>query len=109
MSRSVRQAAENEASFRRANEGLEEKADEIGLGDERTPCLCECEDERCRRIISLRREEYEAVRAHPKRFVMVPGHQEADDRLVLEAADFIVIEKRGKEGDLVAARDPRSA
>jgi len=61
------------------------------------------------RIISLRREEYEAVRAHPKRFVMVPGHQEADDRLVLEAADFIVIEKRGKEGDLVAARDPRSA
>ena len=40
---------------------------------------------------------------------MVPGHQEADDRLVLEAADFIVIEKRGKEGDLVAARDPRSA
>ena len=61
------------------------------------------------RIISLRREEYEAMRAHPKRFVMVPGHQEADDRLVLEAADFIVIEKRGKEGDLVAARDPRSA
>src|SRR5262249_52449978 len=47
MSRPVRQAAENEASFRRANEGLEEKADEIGLGGERTPCLCECEDERC--------------------------------------------------------------
>jgi hypothetical protein len=105
----VRQAAENEASFRRANEGLEEKAEELGFGDERTPYLCECEDERCTGVISLTREEYESVREHSKRFLMVPGHEEADDRLVREADNFIVIEKRGEEGDLVAARDPRSA
>src|SRR5262249_48940393 len=106
MSRSVRQAVENEASFRRANEGLEEKADEIGLGDERTPCLCECEDERCRRIISLRREEYEAVRGHPKRFVLVPGHHEADG-LVPRAAHSLGREKGGKGGAPAPPRDPR--
>ena len=109
VSRSVHQAAENEARFRLANEGLEEKADELGFGGERTPYLCECEDERCTSVISLTREEYEAVRAHPKRFAMVIGHQEADDRLVEEGVGFIVIEKRGEEGELVAARDPRSA
>ena len=102
-------AAENEASFRRANESLEEKAEELGLGDKRTPYLCECEDERCTRVISLTREQYEAVRARPNRFVMLPDHQEADDRLVQEADEFVVVEKQGEEGDLVAARDPRSA
>ena len=40
---------------------------------------------------------------------MVIGHQEADDRLVEEGVGFIVIEKHGDEGELVAARDPRSA
>lgn len=109
MGRSVRQAAKNEARFRRVNEVLEEKADELGFGGERTPCLCECEDERCTCVISLMREDYEAVRAYPKRFAMVIGHQERDDRLVQEGVGFIVIEKRGEEGELVAALDPRSA
>jgi hypothetical protein len=109
MSRSAEQAAKNESTFRQANERLEEKAAELGFGDESTPCLCECEDERCTRVIELTREEYEAVRASPRRFLMQPGHQEPDDRVVREAAHYIVIEKSGKEGDLVADQDPRSA
>ena len=108
MGRSVEQAAINEAAFRRANESLEEKAGEFGFGEERTPYLCECQDERCTAVIRLTREEYEAVRAHPKRFVMVPGHQEADERVVQEEPGFTVIEKHGEEGDLVAEEDPRS-
>jgi hypothetical protein len=108
-SRSTRQAAENEATFRLANEILEQKADELELGGERTPYLCECEDERCMRVIRLSREEYERVRSYPTRFVMVPGHQEAGVRVVQEEAGFTVIEKAGEEGELVARRDPRSA
>lgn len=110
MSRSVEQAAKNESTFRQANERLEEKATELfGSDDDRTPCLCECEDERCTRVIQLTREQYEAVRANPRRFLMEAGHQEPDDRVVQEAADYIVIEKSGEEGDLVAEHDPRSA
>jgi hypothetical protein len=109
MSRSVQQAAENEATFRLANESLEQKADELDLGGERTPYLCECRDERCTRVIQLSREEYEQVRKCPKRFVMVPGHQEAADCVVQEEAGFTVVEKAGEEGELVARRDPRSA
>ena len=109
MSRSDEQAAKNESTFRRANESLEDEATDLGLGDEPTPYLCECEDERCVKIVQLNREEYEAVRAKPKRFVMVPGHQEPDDVVIRDDAGFTVIEKTGQEGDLVAEQDPRSA
>jgi hypothetical protein len=108
VKRSIAQAAENEATFRRANERLEQKADELEMSDDRTPYLCECEDERCTDVLLLRREEYEAVRAHPRCFFVVPGHQGDDDRLVREEPDFAVIEKEGEEGELVAREDPRS-
>lgn len=108
MQRSVEQAAKNESTFRKANEGLEEKAAEFGLEEERTPYLCECEDECCTNVMGLTRAEYEAVRANPKSFVLVPGHQGADDALLREEAGFIVIEKSGEEGMLVAEQDPRA-
>jgi hypothetical protein len=107
MSRSPEQAAKNESTFRRANEKLQEKAAEYGFAEERTPYLCECEEERCLEVVLLTRAEYEEVRAEPNRFVLVPGHQEADDRVVKQAAEFAVIEKTGEEGELVAEQDPR--
>jgi hypothetical protein len=107
MSRSPEQAAKNESAFRRANEELEEKAAELGLARERTPYLCECEDERCTKVMQLTREEYEEIRADPRRFLMIPGHQNTDDLVVTEEAGFVVIEKRGEEGTLVAGQNPR--
>jgi hypothetical protein len=107
MQRSAERAAENEATFRSVNERLEEKAAELGLSEERTPYLCECEDERCTQVIQLTRGEYEAVRKHPRTFAVVPGHQESDDSVVREEAGFTIIEKTGEEGRLVVERDPR--
>ena len=93
MGRSVERAAENEDAFRRANESLEAKAGE---------------EETCTEVVRLTREEYESVRAHPKRFVMMPAHQEPGDRVIRKEAGFTVIEKSGEEGELVAQQDPRS-
>jgi len=98
-----------ESAFRDANEQIQAKADELGFGVQASPYLCECEDGGCTDVIGLTRLEYEEVRAHPKRFVMVSGHQETDSRLVLEAPRFTVIEKTGEEGELVEARDPRAS
>lgn len=110
MGRSASRRAENEAAFRDANEGLEAKAAELGLRDERTPYLCECEDETCIEIIRLSRAEYEAVRADPKRFVVKTGHHQPPyDKVIHENAQFAVIQKTGEEGELVAGRDTRSA
>jgi hypothetical protein len=109
MARSVAKAAENEVTFRSVNERLEKKAEELELGDSPTPYLCECEDEGCRDVVLLRHDLYEDVRAHPRRFIVVPGHQQGDDEPIREEAGFTVIEKHGEEGDLVARQDPRSA
>lgn len=109
MGRSVEQAARNEATFRVANESLEQKAAELGFGEAPTPYLCECEDPGCTKVVELTHEQYESVRANSKRFLMVAGHQEADDQVIDEQAGFTVIEKAGEEGDLVAERDPRSS
>jgi hypothetical protein len=106
--RSVEQAAKNEATFRSVNERLQEKADELQLGDRQTPFLCECEEERCTEVLLLRRSDYEAVRAHPRRFIVAPGHQEEDDQLIRDEAAFAVIEKHGEEGELVEQQDPRA-
>jgi hypothetical protein len=108
MRRSVHRAAENESTFRKANEGLEEKAAELGFEEERTPYLCECEDESCTDVMGMTRAEYEAVRANPKAFVVVPGHQEGDEAVLREEGGFTVIEKSGEEGKLVAEQDPRA-
>lgn len=109
MSRSVEQAARNEATFRLANERLERKAVELGFGEASTPYLCECEEPACTKVVELTREEYESVRAHPKRFVMVSGHQESLDRVIQEKDRFMIIQKSGEEGELVAESDPRSS
>lgn len=108
MSRSVVQAAENASVFRAANEKLERAVRRLRAKDEATPYLCECEDESCMGVVRLTREQYEAVRAHSKRFLVLPGHQEGNERLILEEQCFTVIEKVGAEGTLVADRDPRS-
>jgi len=109
VQRSVEQAAKNEDTFRRANETLEEEALELGFSqEERTPYLCECEDVRCTEVIRLTRAEYEAVRGDSRTFAVVPGHQEAGERVLRVEAGFIVIGKSGEEGELVAERDPRA-
>jgi hypothetical protein len=110
MSRSAERRAENEAAFREANEGLERKAAELGLEGERTPYICECENEACTEIIRLSRQEYETVRADPKTFVVTPGHHQSPyDEVVSQEADYTIIRKTGEEGKLVTERDPRSA
>jgi hypothetical protein len=101
-------AAANESTFREVNERLEKKAADLAFGEERTPYLCECENKSCTRVILLARQEYEAIRANPRTFAIVPGHQSGDERVTREEAGFIVVEKTGEEGELVQERDPRS-
>jgi hypothetical protein len=106
--RPAEQAAANESTFREANERLEQRAGELLLGAGRTPYLCECENQRCTKVILLTREEYEAVRAEPRTFALALGHQSPDDHVRRELAGYVVVEKTGAEGELVEERDPRA-
>jgi hypothetical protein len=73
--------------FRSANDRIAEKASELGWSSP-VPFLCECSDVRCFTRLELALEEYEEARAHPQRYLAVPGHEvvgafmiEGDDRV----------------------------
>jgi predicted ThiF/HesA family dinucleotide-utilizing enzyme len=98
--------AMNEATFRRVNEGME-----AGQGPEgMLAFLCECGRLGCNKLIELSRAEYEGVRANPRQFALVDGHQiEEVEEVVDRTERFIVVEKRGKpEAEIVEHTDPRA-
>jgi len=103
--------AENQVTFRRANEEIEEVAADLGesLTVRLIPFLCECAEPRCTQIIRLSRSEYEDVRASPRRFAVCPGHEVTlvDERVVVRNDRFWTVEKVGEAGRVAAESDPR--
>src|SRR4051794_4535684 len=91
---SVERAAKNEAAFRQANDELEQRRQELGIEGERFPFLCECDRLECTQVILVRPEEYEAARAHPRRFLVIEAH-DADARVVSRHDGFVTVEKEG--------------
>ena len=96
----------NEALFRSVNEGIRagqrEPADSI-------PVRCECGTLGCNRIFEVPLGVYESVRAHPRRFLLLSGHDVPEVESVVERHDgFDVVEKYGETGDIADVTDPRS-
>jgi hypothetical protein len=103
--------AENEAIFRDANEEIEGRARELEFPG-RVPFICECGDTSCRLIVNLAHDEYEAVRADPTHFFVVPGHEHVagPSGSVVRGGDrFVVVEKVGLAGEVAAERDRRTS
>jgi hypothetical protein len=97
--------AQNEALFREVNERIEALAHHLGPYE----FLCECANADCTFRVSLPIATYEAVRADPKRFVVLPLHYtpEVED-LVEENETYWVVVKTGEAGEYVEHLDPRS-
>jgi hypothetical protein len=97
--------AENEAVFRAGNEAINSNR---GVDDEQQ-YLCECGADTCFERVVLTRAEYEEVRSHPARFVVVPGHQDetAGEVVVEPRSRYTIVEKQA-DGRAVAERtNPR--
>jgi hypothetical protein len=103
--------AENQATFRRANEQIEQVAADLdqALTVRLIPFVCECADRRCTQVVRLSLKEYEAVRASPSRFAVAHGHEFAhdDEHIVAQGDRFTTVEKVGKAGRMAAESDPR--
>jgi hypothetical protein len=109
----TRRRARNEALFREDNARIVEL--EAGLGGyERDDSLligfvCECPREDCNEMVELTRGQYEAVRDDPRRFLVLPGHEDGDiARLVEQHSSYLVVEKVGQAGEIAREQDPRS-
>jgi hypothetical protein len=102
-------AARNEAAFRRVNESLR-AGTTLADADERLPFTCECGWLGCNEIVELTLPEYEAVRADPTHFLILPGHEIEAIEEVLSATDhFAVVEKTGAQAQIAQDADPREA
>ena len=102
-----RRAAANEATIRDVNEGIERGQ---WPGEEDTPVgfRCECARLGCNRLIELTVREYEDVRANPRRFVVLPGHEVPDVETVVEARPgYVIVEKQNHAGEVAEEHDRR--
>jgi hypothetical protein len=97
-----------EAAFRIANERTARWEERHSEGRSEL-YLCECGQQPCRKRVELTREQYEAVRADARHFVVLPGHVIPDlETVVGTFAGFEVIEKPRALMDLLVQTDPRS-
>jgi hypothetical protein len=102
--------ARNQATFREANEGIEQAAREYDV-DGGLPFICECSDPVCVEILHVKLSEYEAVRVTPTHFIYAPGHHRAAEGwgVVVEQRDgYEIVEKVGDAANVAEALDPRS-
>lgn len=106
MGRGERRAA-NEVLFREVNERIRDVAAQVGALDSGPEFLCECADEGCTERIRLSPEEYEALRADPRRFVVLRGHETEVDLVVVDRGRYLIVEKIGEAGDIAEQQDPR--
>jgi hypothetical protein len=104
------QLGETESTFRDANEGINAAARAFEF-DGLIPFVCECGLLACTEVVALSRDEYEAVRASPVTFLVVPGHEIVRDgvgRLEREHERFNVVAKLGRGAEVAIDLDPRA-
>jgi hypothetical protein len=103
-----RRLATNEALFREVNEAIERG---VWHGEGRTLAAfrCECAQLDCNQMVSVTPREYERIRTHPRRFLVLPGHANPEVESIVETREgYLVVEKRDAAGRLADASDPRS-
>ena len=101
----------NDATFRVANEGISDAANEYEVDDGLLPFICECADPRCTAVTQLTRAEYEEIRREPTHFLNIPGHEvnaQGHARVVSEHDRYVIVEKIGRAGELTEELDPRT-
>jgi hypothetical protein len=100
----------NEVLFRQVNERLRELGEGFALVSEQAEFICECADSSCAERIQMSLATYEEVRADPKRFFVVRGHELPEfEKVVSENDRYVIVEKLpGGPAGIAIRDDPRS-
>jgi hypothetical protein len=101
-------AARNQSLFRAINKKLETLNDAFDELTESSTISCECADVICVEMLEINPDEYRAVRAEPRHFVVLAGHVYPEVETVVRESDgYVVVEKIGAGGDMaeILSRD----
>ncbi len=106
----AKRVGRNESIFREVNEQIESLNRDLGAEDRTMTAVCECANGDCTDRLEISVSAYERVRADPRRFIVIPGHELAEFESVVESADgYDIVQKReGAAADLAREMDPRS-
>ena len=100
--------AQNEVLFREVNERIEAAAHKLGP-DVPYEFLCECANADCTFRLTVPIAVYEAIRADPRQFAVLPHHYTPEvEELVVQEETHWVVRKTGEAGEYVEQLDPRS-
>jgi len=99
----------NEALFRQVNERLKQLGESFSIGSEMAEFVCECGSASCAEPIRMTLAEYEAIRAEPELFAIVPGHETPNvEAVVRRRKGYDVVRKHeGEPARLARETDPR--
>jgi hypothetical protein len=106
----ARRVGLNESLFRQVNEQIGSLNQGFGADFPTLTVICECADGDCTDRIVIGVSEYEQVRAHPRRYIVVPGHELPEfESVVCSEEGYDVVQKRaGEAARLAEETDPRS-
>jgi hypothetical protein len=94
-------AARNEALFREVNENIARLEERHGTTTAEPVFLCECAKADCTRNLAVEPDVYAGVREHPRRFLVLPGHEDPQlERVVETHRDYLIVEKTGVAGEV---------
>ena len=101
-------AARNQALFRAVNEQIKGMNEAVATVTGSFTIACECADTNCIETLELSPQEYEAIRAEPRHFAVLPGHVYPDvEDVVRESNGFVVVEKTAHAAAVAEVLDPR--
>jgi hypothetical protein len=98
----------NEAMFRSVNREIEQASEQLGEGrQDRIEVICECGQDGCSETFELTLAEYDDAHAQRDRFVITPGHEDAQiERVVARTERYLVVDKFG-EAERIAKEEER--
>jgi hypothetical protein len=99
-------AARNQALFRAVNEKLGAMNEAFLQFNESFTIACECADVSCVEMLDIDADKYQAVRAEPRHFAVLPGHVYPEVEVVVrEGEGYVVVEKTGAAGEVAELLD----
>jgi hypothetical protein len=103
-----RRIGENEAIFRSVNEQVTALHATLTTATDTMRIVCECGTPRCLKEITIRPDEYAAVRDDPTLFITLPGHDFPETETVVSKGDgyWIVRKDPGLPASIARATDP---
>ena len=90
----------NEVLFRKANDRIDDHAEQHGAIAEPVEFYCECSDRDCTERISIGAQEFENVRDKTTQFLVLPGHETPEIEFVVTRTPvYLVVQKTGEAAE----------